>query len=65
MKTIKAKKSLGQNFLNSQTALNKIIQVADIKELDVILEIGQVLAILPKSYYKLTPKSLLLRKTKD
>jgi len=40
MKTIKAKKSLGQNFLNSQTVLNKIIQVADIKELDVILEIG-------------------------
>ena len=40
MKTIKAKKSLGQNFLNSQTALSKIIQVADIKELDIILEIG-------------------------
>jgi 16S rRNA (adenine1518-N6/adenine1519-N6)-dimethyltransferase len=40
MKTIKAKKSLGQNFLNSKTALIKIIEVSDIKEQDLILEIG-------------------------
>ncbi len=40
MKTIKAKKSLGQNFLNSKTALLKIVEAADIKEQDVVLEIG-------------------------
>jgi len=36
----KAKKSLGQNFLKSETALRKIIEAGEIKENDVILEIG-------------------------
>jgi len=40
MKTIKAKKSLGQNFLNSKLALTEIVKAADIKEQDIILEIG-------------------------
>ncbi|MCX6752577.1 MAG: rRNA adenine dimethyltransferase family protein [Candidatus Nomurabacteria bacterium] len=37
---IRAKKSLGQNFLKSETALRKIIEVGEIKQDDVILEIG-------------------------
>jgi 16S rRNA (adenine1518-N6/adenine1519-N6)-dimethyltransferase len=37
---MKAKKSLGQNFLKSQIALQKIIEVGEIKSDDVILEIG-------------------------
>jgi len=36
----KAKKSLGQNFLKSEIALKKIVEVGEIKKSDVILEIG-------------------------
>ena len=36
----RAKKSLGQNFLKSVPALNKIIEVGEIKNSDTILEIG-------------------------
>lgn len=35
-----AKKSLGQNFLKSERALSKIVESGEIKEGDVILEIG-------------------------
>ncbi|MDO8659233.1 MAG: 16S rRNA (adenine(1518)-N(6)/adenine(1519)-N(6))-dimethyltransferase RsmA [Candidatus Parcubacteria bacterium] len=37
---MKAKKSLGQNFLKSEPALKKIIEAGEIKNTDVILEIG-------------------------
>lgn len=37
---MKAKKSLGQNFLKSEAALRKIVEVGEIKPDDVILEIG-------------------------
>ncbi len=37
---MKAKKSLGQNFLKSEIALRKIIEAGEIKPDDVILEIG-------------------------
>ena len=37
---MKAKKSLGQNFLKSELALKKIIETGEIKPNDVILEIG-------------------------
>src|SRR6185503_17216601 len=37
---MKAKKSLGQNFLKSEMALRKIIEAGEIKPDDVILEIG-------------------------
>ncbi len=37
---MKAKKSLGQNFLKSVPALNKIIEAGEISPSDVILEIG-------------------------
>ena len=37
---MKAKKSLGQNFLKSPMVLNKIINTGEIKKDDVILEIG-------------------------
>jgi 16S rRNA (adenine1518-N6/adenine1519-N6)-dimethyltransferase len=36
----KAKKSLGQNFLKSNLALNKIIETGEISPTDIILEIG-------------------------
>lgn len=37
---MKAKKSLGQNFLKSELALKKIIEAGEIKPEDIILEIG-------------------------
>ena len=38
--SIKPKKSLGQNFLVNQKDLNKIVNSADIKPSDTVLEIG-------------------------
>ena len=40
MKMHRAKKSLGQNFLKSNLALQKIIEAGDITPSDIILEIG-------------------------
>jgi 16S rRNA (adenine1518-N6/adenine1519-N6)-dimethyltransferase len=37
---LKAKKSLGQNFLKSEKALNSIIKAADLKPEDFVVEIG-------------------------
>jgi 16S rRNA (adenine1518-N6/adenine1519-N6)-dimethyltransferase len=37
---MKAKKSLGQNFLKSEVALKKIVEAGEIKPGDIILEIG-------------------------
>jgi ribosomal RNA small subunit methyltransferase A len=37
---MKAKKSLGQNFLKSEIALKKIIEAGEIKPEDIVLEIG-------------------------
>ncbi len=37
---LKAKKNLGQNFLNDKETLSKIIEAADLKNTDQILEIG-------------------------
>ncbi|MFA6251245.1 MAG: 16S rRNA (adenine(1518)-N(6)/adenine(1519)-N(6))-dimethyltransferase RsmA [Candidatus Paceibacterota bacterium] len=37
---IKAKKSLGQNFLKSQPALNKMCEAGEVNDKDIILEIG-------------------------
>ena len=36
----KAKKSLGQNFLKSQSVIRKIVEAGEVKDGDVILEIG-------------------------
>lgn len=40
MKRINAKKSLGQHFLRSKTALTQIIDAADLSLSDIVLEIG-------------------------
>ena len=40
MSKIKAKKSLGQNFLKSEKALSSIVDAADVTADDIILEIG-------------------------
>lgn len=48
MEKIRAKKSLGQNFLRSKKALDSIIEAGDIKNTDTILEIGPGEGILTK-----------------
>ncbi len=48
MKSIRAKKSLGQHFLRSKTALQKIIQAAEISPDDIVLEIGPGKGVLTK-----------------
>ena len=45
---IKAKKSLGQNFLVSQKDLNKIVNAADLKSSDTVVEIGPGTGLLTK-----------------
>ena len=37
---IKAKKSLGQNFLRSEAALSSIVECSEIKTSDTVIEIG-------------------------
>ncbi len=49
---IPAKKSLGQHFLNSEHALGMIIEAADIKPEETVLEIGPGTGILTKSLLK-------------
>ena len=44
-----AKKQLGQNFLVSQKALNQIIQAADLKPTDNVIEIGSGLGTVTKA----------------
>jgi len=56
---IKAKKSLGQNFLIDQNVIDKIINLIDIKNKS-ILEIGPGTGNLTKNILKKKPKKLLL-----
>jgi len=48
MEKIKAKKSLGQHFLKSQSALQKVIRAADIRNNETILEIGPGMGVLTR-----------------
>ena len=54
---VKAKKSLGQNFLIDQNIINKIINVIDIKNKN-ILEIGPGTGNLTLEILKKKPKKL-------
>ena len=52
------KKSLGQNFLNDKKILSKIVDVADIKPNDVILEIGPGTGNLTDEIIKKSPSAV-------
>jgi len=56
---IKAKKSLGQNFLIDQNIIDKIIDIVEIKDKSV-LEIGPGTGNLTKNILKKKPKRLLV-----
>ena len=56
---IKAKKSLGQNFLTDQNIIDKIVSIIEIKNKS-ILEIGPGTGNLTKNILKKNPKKILL-----
>ncbi|MAF99138.1 MAG: ribosomal RNA small subunit methyltransferase A [Nanoarchaeota archaeon] len=49
IKANKSKKSLGQNFLTSQSIVDKIVSTADIKSSDIVLEVGPGKGILTEA----------------
>ena len=57
---IKAKKSLGQNFLIDKNILKKIVSVGDISREDKILEIGPGTGNLTEYIIRLKPKALIV-----
>ena len=56
---IKPKKSLGQNFLNDNNILNKIIKLTEINN-NYIVEIGPGTGNLTKKIIEQKPKNLIL-----
>ena len=58
---IKAKKSLGQNFLIDQNIIDTIVNTIEIKDKN-ILEVGPGTGSLTSSILKKNPKNLLLLK---
>ena len=60
--SIKAKRSLGQNFLVDYNIISKIISSADLEPNDIILEIGPGLGILTKELAKRAKKVLAVEK---
>ena len=58
--SIKAKKSLGQNFLVDKNIINKIISVGDIKKNDVVLEVGPGTGNLTENILQKKPKKIFV-----
>ena len=56
---IKAKKSLGQNFLIDKNIINLIVKLGEIKNDDTILEIGPGTGNLTKQILAKNPKKLI------
>jgi len=56
---IKAKKSLGQNFLIDQNSINRILEIVEIKD-KYILEIGPGTGNLTKSILKKNPREIIV-----
>lgn len=59
---IKPKKQLGQYWLKQKSVLNKIINAADLKKDDLIIEIGPGLGVLTKELAKKTGKVIAIEK---
>jgi 16S rRNA (adenine1518-N6/adenine1519-N6)-dimethyltransferase len=65
MSEIKAKKSLGQNFLKDQKALERIVAAAELKENDNVLEIGPGKGALSRELMKAAGKLIMIEKDDD
>lgn len=59
---MKAKKSLGQNFLKNHSVVEKIIEAADLKPSDTVLEIGPGTGILTEGLVKRVKKVIAIEK---
>ena len=57
-----AKKSLGQHFLNSPTALTKIVDAAHVSENDIVLEIGPGKGVLTSALLKTGARVIAVEK---
>lgn len=62
---IKANKILGQNFLINQGVVEDMLEAADIKDGDTVLEVGPGLGILTKEIIKKNCKILAIEKDKN
>lgn len=62
MSKIFAKKSLGQNFLKSEKALNQIIEASNLKSEDIVLEIGPGRGALTKKLLESGAKIIAIEK---
>ena len=60
--TIKTKKSLGQNFLRSKEIINIIIETSDIKDKDVVLEIGPGEGVLTEKILEKSDEVIVVEK---
>lgn len=65
MKIYKTKKSLGQNFLKSESALREIIKAGDIKPDDIILEIGPGKGALTEKLLEKAGKIIAVEKDRE
>ncbi len=65
MKTYRAKKSLGQNFLKSEPALRKIVEAGEIKKDDVVLEIGPGKGALTKKLLVVSEHVIAIEKDRE
>jgi 16S rRNA (adenine1518-N6/adenine1519-N6)-dimethyltransferase len=61
---MRAKKSLGQNFLKSNSVLEKIIQAGEISEDDLVLEIGPGKGALTEKILEKTRSAIAVEKDK-
>jgi len=61
----RAKKSLGQNFLKSELALQKIVEAGEIKNSDLILEIGPGKGALTEKLLEQADKVIAVEKDQD
>lgn len=59
---MKYKKSLGQNFLTSQSVVDKIVETANLKTDDIVLEVGPGKGILTEALLKKTSKVISVEK---
>ncbi len=59
---IRAKKSLGQNFLKSPAVVRTMVQTADIKDSDIVLEIGPGKGVLTQELLNTGAKVLAIEK---
>ena len=57
---MKAKKSLGQNFLNDDKILDVIVETGNLKSSDIIIEIGPGTGNLTKKLLEKNPKTLIV-----